>query len=239
MHRFYEEYPQTYHPKVADLVLLKTKMTHYQLFKTHAHLYKRVSIYVLLGFVSFNLAFSQENQNDNMVQYFDDGGMSEKNNFIKVNAASIVAGDLSFSYERTFEKKIGLELSYGFILPFYVWEFGTFGLDAGMNSTISPTGGYSYNLQFKYYYYSLSSNSDGMFIGFKYRKRNYKQETYDFDFNDYYINLGVQYFISNRMLLAYELGLGFRYSNTFNYEGTEDEYIDMILPIAIKASYLF
>jgi len=194
---------------------------------------------MLLNVICFSITFSQQNQNSEIAQYFDDGGIAEKSNFIKMNFASLVAGDLSLSYERKFGKKIGLELSSGFIMPFYIWEFGMLGFESNESSLISPIGGYSYNLQMKYYYFLENTKSDGAFIGFQYRKRNYNQKTYNFDFNDYYINFGVQYFIATRTLFTYELGLGFRYSNTFRYDDYEEEYVDIVLPMALKLSYLF
>lgn len=53
---------------------------------------------------------------DNLSQYFDDGGISTANNALKIDLFATAGGDLTFLYERFFTNKLSLEVGVGFAL---------------------------------------------------------------------------------------------------------------------------
>ncbi len=64
--------------------------------------------------------YSQQNENENQNhKYFEDGGLSERKNLIKLDLFSILNGDVPFFYERVLSDNVSIEIGAGFQLPFY------------------------------------------------------------------------------------------------------------------------
>lgn len=112
-------------------------------------------------------------KSENILQYIEDK-VFESKNILKFNLASVVAGDLSVSYERIISNSFGIEGGAGILLPFYTPNLNEL---IGSKTQIinNPKGGFSFIFQPKLY---LNEEApENAFIGLKLRVRNYKQDT--------------------------------------------------------------
>lgn len=198
-----------------------------------------VSLTFLAFFISFSGAEAQDSGSSDVSYYLDDGKKGSAGNIIKINLASLLPGDLSFSYERKINKTFSIEGSAGLLLPYYTPE--AFGIFTDRQEIIDPQGGYSFSIQPKIYY--AGKGFDYVYTGLQYRRRHYNLEDgVEIEFSDFTINYGYQFFITGRWMLDYHLGIGFRfkkYSGLSPKAGQRAEIGGIVMPLALKIGYNF
>lgn len=114
---------------------------------------KSLSVIIGMLFLAFNFVSAQE-----LDDLFDDDN-AVKSNFIKINLPSIAIGDLSIHYEHIFGDKIGIELSGGVQLPYYLPDNLMFTTETiGQYMMDNVQGGYSTSAQVKIYSEKFEKN---------------------------------------------------------------------------------
>jgi hypothetical protein len=134
--------------------------------------------------------------------YFDDGGISNPKNIIKVNANYCIGGDISFSYEYIFTDRFALEAGYGTITHI----FDIFGeLDEYVSKNLVE-GGYSYLILPKMYFLQKAPLYN--YCGILYRNRLFKHTYKDVYVRDISVVYGVQFNWGKRVYFDYIVGIG-------------------------------
>lgn len=193
---------------------------------------KNILLAILVVFFANNIIIAQNDSTDNMSYYFDDGGISESRNILKLNVLSTINGDVSMSYERIFNPSFGLEVGLGVIVPFYITEFPYFLL--GDEPITDPTFGYSVCFQPRYYLFGEAPEL--IYIGLLVRERKYVYNDENIVLTDLVLNYGGQYSIGRRMTFDYSFGIGIRANeNKFSFKFDD---LDFVMPCAIKFGYL-
>ncbi len=169
--------------------------------------------------------------------YFDDGRISKAKNIIKVNALSVITGDIPVYYERVLTKRLSIEVGFGILLPYYGSELpGNTGVDQVISD---PDNGYSIWVHPKYY---IWKSPEGSYLGIQYRRRSYNENGFNIIYSDYTINYGFQFIIGSRGIMDINLGLGLRdkkVPNGFLTESWELEKTALVVPFGIRFGILF
>lgn len=178
-----------------------------------------------------NTMLLAQNDSINDISYYFDDGISGQKNLIKLNAMSIINGDLPVFYERILGNSIGIEVGVGLLLPYYVYELGDIFTEGAKIENFNL--GYSLWIHPKYY---VTHNAPELgYWGIQFRKRNYSQTK---SFTDITINTGAQYIIGKRMTISVNVGMGIRFNKDKTNETSELEE-GFIIPFAIKIGYLW
>lgn len=197
---------------------------------------------ILTGLLFATTIYAQSNTDTTSLAYiFDDGGLSEAKNVLKINLATIIVGDVPISYERVFGNSVAIEVGIGSLLPFYnsdlsevLFEDET--LDESLTID-NPKGGRSFVIFPKFY--SKQEAPLSVFYGIKYRDRRYTFESKeDVKIIDITFNSGIQYHLKGKLVMEVNYGLGFR---TRQQEGSNpgQDQTNISFPLAIKTGYLF
>lgn len=160
-------------------------------------------LFIFLFFFLFisEKVFSQETEED-ISQYFDDGGIQDAKNILKVDMFSIINGDFQLLWEHRIAKKTSFEIGLGNVsnkglrgkYPEFI---------IGMPSHDISYSRLSYSLALKFY---TAQVPEFLFYSINHRRRVYLGA----DVNDFYLGSGFQYIFQKRMLLAVGIGMGLR-----------------------------
>jgi hypothetical protein len=198
---------------------------------------KHFFIFIFIFFVSTS-AQSQNTDTNSVAYLMDDGNISNTKNIIKVNFISPIMGDVPFYYERLLGKYIGIEAGVGILLPYYGPE--GLGILYEEKEIVDPGLGYSIWVQPKVYFFGKAPEYN--YMGFQYRKRHYNLNNgQQIDHIDLTLNFGFQFFITNRLLLDYNIGIGFRqrkYSVYHSANATEG-LIGIAMPMNLRLGFVF
>lgn len=197
--------------------------------------YKYSILIVSLALI-FSTSLYAQSEND-ISQYFDDGGVSESKNILKINLASALNGDISVHYERAVASNVSIEVGVGKLLPFYNFELPKlYESDFGIKD---PDNGFSWSLQSKFYVWSQNTLEEG-YAGFQISQRRYATTS---TYTDLTMNYGVQLLLGKGFIVDLGIGIGGRFREV------KDEAIklreedlrekQLIYPINIKTGFLF
>ena len=140
-------------------------------------------------------------------EYLDDGEFYEKKNILKVNASSLIIGNLPILYERAVSPFISVEAGAGIILPWYVNELSQLFIHEPIIT--KPTGGYSFSGELRFF--PFTEAPEEFYMGLLYRHRDYKQDDQRIIFTDIVMNTGRQVPVGEVLMLEYGWGIGFRF----------------------------
>lgn len=173
--------------------------------------------------------FAQENQN--LSEYFDDGGIVNRKNVVSLNMVSTYRGNPSIHYERALGELFACDVSFGIITHNFTSGFFE------QNYSIMPDtvlSGYSYSVNPRFYIpvyftfleYFFSHNDSyltGYFWGFYYRNRQFEIPNDQLKFNEYFFHNGIQISVTERIMLELQYGIGYAYlkeiqSNKSDYD---------------------
>jgi hypothetical protein len=184
---------------------------------------------VLLPFLSL----AQDNSQAN-AYYFDDDEISSSRNIIKVDAISLIHGELPITLERTITRRFSVEGGLGILLPYYVHDFLPLIFDDERQRFTNNKFGSSVWLKAKLY---EDRAPDLHYIDFTLHRRNFAENSV----TDVSFGLGNQLIIGKRLAFDYGFGVGVRFQNTTSEEYIFDPDMGMtiIIPLQIKLGYLF
>ena len=184
-------------------------------------------VYILL--ISHHKVIAQNDSIQDNSYYFDDGGISESKNLVKINVLSIVNGDLPVYYERIIGKSFSIEFGAGILLPYYIPELPQLFLDEP--EIENPDFGHSLWIHPKYYIQHEAPELN--YLGIQFRRRSYTQDNQAIIFTDLTFNYGLQLIVGKRLVFDYNVGVGFRYK-TQESLNIEKEISGLALPIGTK-----
>ena len=192
-----------------------------------------IAILFLLQCV-FQSLYAQSDSTRNASWYFDDGGISESKNILKINVLSVITGDLPLYYERVISRSFTIEVGAGLLFPYFIPnsiqnEFDSEPLE-------SPDIGYSIWIHPKIYLRQEAPELD--YIGVQYRKRTYRQNGESNSLTDITLNGGLQIMPLSRMVFDFNIGLGISF-NDENSTAPEDRIAGVAFPIGVKIGYIF
>lgn len=163
-------------------------------------------------------------QTDKNAKYFDDGGIADTKNVLKIGLTSIIIGDLPIFYERVLSRSASLEFGVGLLLPYYNPEI----IQLIFNNSVitNPDGGFSLWLEPKFYVYDSAPQE--YYLSLLLRRRQYSQDGDNIVFYDFIGNVGYQLFFKSKYVTDLSYGMGLRYID--GPESIQDE-IDSGVPI--------
>lgn len=197
----------------------------------------RGCIIVLFSILLSHGLFAQDQ--DENAQYFDDAGISNAKNVVKIGLVSLYYGELPIFYERLFGKAVALEVGVGMLLPYYNQDIMTsllsnYGVGEDQGTLDDPGSGYSIWVCPKFYLRMTAP--EGYYTGFLVRKKFRENAGLPANFTDIALLAGYNYMFGKRFLIDYSLGFGYR---TVSGEGAKELRDDYIMPISIKFAVLF
>lgn len=190
---------------------------------------------LLIGSSSF-----AQDSDDELSNYFDDGGISTAKNTVKFNLASAVSGDFTISYERILKSNWGFEIGFGRLADYYnpdLYEYFSNNEDLEDIEIPNPTGGYSYIISPKYYYLDDAPLDVYASIEYRYRFYDYINNT-SITVRDITANYGFQFMVYKKLIMDVNYGLGFR-AKTLEINNVEESTINLTMPLSVKVGYLF
>ena len=180
-------------------------------------------------------------QSDSLDYYFDDGGLSNTKNIIKVDVTSWLGGENGIRYERVLSKTIGVEFGIG------VWKGGNiiphpYNLDAEPPYANTIT----FNARTKIYYPDgyMGNAPKGMYnaIMYRYRTADFPESAFfsKAHFHDLIFQSGYQHFLIKRFVFDIHAGFGLSL-RMLDYapSATLEENIDQVLlfNLGLKIGY--
>ena len=156
-------------------------------------------------------------QSDSLDYYFDDGGLSNTNNIVKLNCTGIFYGDYTMSFERKINSFLTIEAGLG------LWNGKLiFNAEYPVNIRMpipKPTITYFFQPRFYYRFKEEGNALEFMYSSFMYRKRkadlrsdslsNYQM----INFTDFFYTTGYQGYIGKRLTFDASFGFGFTFNN--------------------------
>ena len=180
--------------------------------------------------------FSQVNNKDSLSNYLDDNGISTAKNIVKVNLLSIVNGDLPVYYENILSGSITYELGAGILLPYYVPELPEI-FSKDDKEVTNVKSGYSLRFDVRFYYFSIAPEGIFGFVNVR-RKHFYIRNDNPFNFTAFSMGMGIQQFISKRIMIDFTIGRGIQIIKHLNLS-KDSKYTEYLTPLTLKIGYLF
>ncbi len=159
-------------------------------------------------FILFTLVTSLNSTltGQDLSEVFDDGGLSQRKNLIKINIVPLFQGELTFNYERILTDHITAEVGLGFQLPYYMPDIGMF-LNDGSATIEKPAFSVQWWLFPKYYFQAAPEMG---FVGVILRQRKYDTNENDYNITDIMYSYGIQMFKGDKMLIEFNIAIGYR-----------------------------
>ena len=203
-----------------------------------------ICLFVLMSFLA-STTFGQEEEEHEIDWYFDDGGSASSKNFLKINGAYLVAGDLHFSYERKLNKAFHIEVGLGVLMPWSVdASQNIFSEDPIVPERETPRG-WSYSIEARSYG-GRSSENHGYGMLFRGRYYNFS-DTLRVKTRDIAITMHYNVRLHNRVSLDLGYGAGFRFLKKEHSQdppvqnpvqgsifGEETETPSLVIPLMFK-----
>lgn len=162
-------------------------------------------ILALLSFTS--LINAQIQPSENLDEYFDDGGMSERKNIISTNLLAPIFGELGLRYERALTKRFSIEVGLKKMAPFYFFE-----LLLPINDQFhgfAPSSGWGYSFAPHFYFWDKAPEFH--YIGPRFAQRTHALEDgAKLRVTDFTIDYGYNLFLSKQFMFCYDIGIGYR-----------------------------
>jgi hypothetical protein len=167
-------------------------------------------------------------QNNNVNQYFDDGGISSRKNVVSLNLGVTIKGTPTIHYERAFGDVFTCDVNAGIITQNF--KPGHFESGEGVfPDTVSS--GFSYGFNPRFYvplidsflerlFNMKTSALHGYYIGLLYRDRHVETNDNTLLYKDGIFNMGIQFFIKERIACDVHYGVGFLIKNNTNISET-------------------
>lgn len=193
---------------------------------------------IFLFFVQFcGFEVLAQINSDSLTKYFDDGGISNAKNIVKVNLASTISGDASVFYERIVGSVFSVEVGTGLLLKHYIPDYYEFSNPDEISEIVADSikGGYSLWFAPKIYY--LKSAPELGYAGIQFRQRNYIMEHQNVTYNDVMFIGGFQKIIKKRLIMDLNFGVGIRLKKFKPY--IDQEKFTSVSVGSFKIGYLF
>lgn len=192
--------------------------------KKHTLIFTLLSLFFYTGKI--------QAQEESLSNYFNDGGISNSKNIVKINTFSILLGDIPITYERIIGQSFGIEVGAGMIIPLET----PFDLLNSFSGKGDPTNGYSIWVFPKYYIQHEAPEKN--YMGFQYLRRKYQYENHSEITTSVTYNFGLQLLLGKRFIFDYNVGVGFWFSDREEIY-TDSRKAGVALPIAIKLGTIF
>lgn len=170
---------------------------------------------------------------EDVSQYFDDGGLSNTKNQVKVNLAAMINGDFTVSYQREVINPLHIEVGVGYLSDDYLIDRNGLSENYLTQDHRYSVSGYSFFFNPK-----LRYKGDGalnLYLGLKYRNRKYTQDQLEIlSIQDYVIHQSAEIIIGQRLIL--DLGFGFGYGLV---KSNVDRFVILAFPLDLKVGYTF
>ena len=186
---------------------------------------------------------------DELEEAFDDGGLSDIKNAIKIDLAALMAGSFTISYERQIAGIFWMEVGGGPILSYLGIEYpNKYGgdLSAFSDDEISaPSGGINFYLMPKVVGENTIFTVERSSLGLLYRYRKYKLDppsgssssgTYEVTVNDFALYFGMVFELSDRLFFELAYGLGVR-STKYSEDLELEKANDFVVPLGLNIGY--
>jgi len=178
---------------------------------------------------------AQTDSTDTSLDYmFDDADIYDKKNVLKLNLVSILNGDFSIHYERVIKGVYSVEVGVGILREPTVADFWDL-LEYG-EGVQGVTGGYSLWLQPKWYVFHKAPRL--YYGGLQLRRRVYKTESVDFNYNDIALISGLQ-FILKRITIDWDVWYGLRLTQYPTSQNPYDSPARQLIQTNLKLGYTF
>ena len=193
---------------------------------------------VILLCITFS--FQSYAQPEDVSTYFNDDGISNSKNIIKIGVLGLVRGDAHILYERILNKGLGVEIGFGIMMPYYVPEFS----EAFDQSQIvrQPDGGTT-SKRAQLRFYLARDAPEGTFSIIDYRNQRYKFDNGESEatYTYYGLGYGKSRSIDSRLFMEYSATASARLSEvkgkaTFGFGGPIKE-TDFSIIFAFKLGY--
>jgi len=191
-------------------------------------LFTAISLIICLLVFPLNDLHSQSH----ISRYLDDG-TGGTTNILKINASSVIIGNLPILLEHVFSPSFTTEVGAGIILPYYVKEIGQRIFSDPV--VTKPDGGYSFSVEAKYYVFGAAPGQ--LYMSAMLRRREYHQDQQRIIFSDLLFNSGKQVSLGSRFMGEFGYGLGFRivHAPDFMTENLEDySMLQFLVSINLK-----
>jgi len=146
----------------------------------------------------------------------------EPEGIYKLNVASLINGDMSFSYERILSDFFSVEAGVGYLLPYHLYD-----ITSRFENWISLNPDFGYSILFSPKFYALGEAPDFKYYAIQYRLRHYVQNKESIIFNDFSFIMGSQFIMDRKYILDVFVGAGgrhysdeFKVSNNFNFNSS-------------------
>ena len=158
-------------------------------------------LFALVIFSSI-VSYSQED----VSQYFNDGGISQRKNVISYNLTAMINGDFTVGYQRRLTDIVFLEAGVGILTPNFLFELADFGNSIFIQPYLGK-GGLSYYFHPKFQY--SGDDRYSFTLGGKFRNRAYRADgTSTLTVKDYMFFTTAAYNIGKFMVLEFGTGIG-------------------------------
>lgn len=168
-------------------------------------MYRKISFLLLLSL--FTNIHAQKNT---ISSYMNDGGRSKATTIIKTDIAEFCRANIPVIWEHRFSNFMGIQAGAGlltnsFLKPLYTPKYSV--AVESMNENLKS--GFSLFLSPIFY----TNGFESFHFGFPIRYRNYPGKAVSYEFN---CTFGKQWFVSRRVAVELDLGLGFGYETSKN-----------------------
>ncbi|HET8860007.1 hypothetical protein [Marivirga sp.] len=189
-------------------------------------------VFYVLCFCLFTFSkkvFGQETEED-VSQYFDDAGIQEAKNILKVDMMSIINGDYQLLWEHRFAKKVSFELGLGNVSnKGFRGRFPEF--ITGIPAHDISYSRLSYAIALKFY---PAGVPEYLFYSINYRKRPYLGA----DVYDFYLGSGYQFILKTRLTFAAGIGMGFRNIQANTDPAVVSSGFSTFFPLQLSIGYI-
>jgi len=179
------------------------------------------------------LTFSQADST-NVSECFDDGGLADRKNIVKVNFLPMINAEYSMQYERFLTDHFSIEIGAGKIFTNYKYE--VFDPILSDQEIEELQGGYSFSI------YPRFRAGSHKFVGvrhfgFQYRRKQYNLSDDTVIATDYTFVTGMQFEFAKHFVFEYFIGVGprFRKDDTNN----KHEMYTVAFPAGVKLGVIF
>lgn len=205
----------------------------------------RIVLVALLGLVMVPIHASAQNEDEeNLDRYFEDGGMSERKNILATNLLSPLWGELGLRYERAISKHVSIEIGLKKLTSIYVFEFGS-EVDFQFSS-FDPVSGWGISIAPHFFFWDKAPEFH--YIGPRFAQRTHTLESESkLHVSDISFDYGYNLFLTKRMMFCYEVGFGYRRVNyeegtkliNYYYGPNKDTYGGLLIYTSLGLGLIF
>jgi hypothetical protein len=148
---------------------------------------------------------AQDEGQEDLRQYFDDGNLSKRKNIVAIDAMGPLSGAVTLRYERALGEHFSIEASGSKLIPLYIVEVPPLWFFAN----VTPTGGWGWSIAGHYFYDNKAP--ERQYMGPRYGWRKFVLEDgRTTTVRDMTLNFGYNVFMGKHFMFCAQLGLGYR-----------------------------